>query len=108
MTEDLFNKLQPWRQLMRTIVINSSCSNVPIAFRELVLSTMKTRGISLCNCNSGVLNATSRLYQELLKYEANESSKVEVRQAAQAAQGGERSSCVKIGRRKNSRADKGE
>ncbi len=107
MTEELFNKLQPWRQLMRTIVINSSCSNVPIAFRELVLSTMKTRGISLCNCNSGVLNATSRLYQEMLKYEANKSAEVEVRQTAEAAQGGARASDVKIRRRKNSRADKG-
>lgn len=108
MTEDLFNKLQPWRQLMRTIVINSSCSNVPIAFRELVLSTIKMRGISLCNCNSGVLNATSRLYQEMLKYEANKGSKIEVRQTAQATQGGAGSSGVKVGRRKNSRADKGE
>lgn len=108
MTEDLFNKLQPWRQLMRTIVINSSCSNVPIAFRELVLSTMKTRGISLCNCNSGVLNATSRLYQEMLKYEANKGSEIEVRQTAQATQGGAGASGVKVGRRKNSRADKGE
>lgn len=69
MTEELYNKLLPYREMMQAMIINSACANVPLAFRELVLGEMKGRGISLCHCNSGVLNATSRLYQEFLLYE---------------------------------------
>lgn len=74
MTEELYNKLQPYREMMRAMVINSACSNMPITFRELVLGEMKGRGISLCHCNSGVLNATSRLYQEFLIYDKTHKS----------------------------------
>lgn len=69
MTEELYNKLLPYRDMMQAMIRNSACANVPLAFRELVLGEMKVRGISLCHCNSGVLNATSRLYQEFLIYE---------------------------------------
>lgn len=69
MTEELYNKLLPYREMMQAMIRNSACASVPLAFRELVLGEMKGRGISLCHCNSGVLNATSRLYQEFLLYE---------------------------------------
>lgn len=69
MTEDLYNKLQPYRDMMKAIVVNSSYSSVPFEYQELVLGTMKQRGVSLCHCPSGVINATSRLYQEALLYE---------------------------------------
>ena len=69
MTTELYNKLQPYKAMMQTMICNSSYSNVPLEYQELVLGTMKSRGVSLCHCNSGVLNATSRLYQEMLVYE---------------------------------------
>lgn len=69
MTEELYNKLQPYRDMMKAIVVNSSYSSVPFEYQELVLGTMKQRGVSLCQCPSGVINATSRLYQEALIYE---------------------------------------
>lgn len=75
MTTELYNKLQPYKAMMQTMIRNSSFSNVPLEYQELVLSTMKSRGVSLCHCNSGVLNATSRLYQEMLVYEQNKGRK---------------------------------
>lgn len=69
MTEELYNKLQPYKEMMKTMIRNSSYSNVPIDYQELVLGELQGRGISLCHCSSGVLNATSRLYQEMMTYE---------------------------------------
>lgn len=69
MTEELYRKLLPYKEVMKKIVINSAFSTLPIGYQELVLGELKNRGVSLCQCASGVLNATSRLYQELLVYE---------------------------------------
>ena len=115
MTEELYNKLQPYKEIMRAMVINSACSNVPIAFRELVLGEMKGRGISLCHCNSGVLNATSRLYQEFLFYDKTHKS-IEKQVSASGGEGGESGSQAaqrglaqeKSRHRKNARNNKGE
>lgn len=76
MTTELYNKLQPYKAMMQVMIRNSSFSNVPLDYQELVLGTMKSRGVSLCHCNSGVLNATSRLYQEMLAYEQSKRCKV--------------------------------
>lgn len=72
MTEELYKQLLPYRDMMKAIVINSSYSSVPLDYQTLVLGTMKQRGVSLCQCPSGVINATSRLYQELLIFENHE------------------------------------
>ena len=60
---------------MQTMIRNSSFSSVPLEYQELVLGAMKARGVSLCHCNSGVLNATSQLYQEMLAYEQEKGHK---------------------------------
>lgn len=69
MTQEEYDSIKPYTDLMRTIIINSAASNIPIAYRELVLKLNKQRGYSICNCSSGIFQGTTRLYKELLAYE---------------------------------------
>ena len=69
MTQEEYDSLKPYTDLMRTIIINSAASNLPIAYREIVLKLNKQRGYSICNCSSGIFQGTTRLYKELLEYE---------------------------------------
>lgn len=70
MIQEEYDKLTPYKELMRTIIINAAASNVPIAYRELVVKYNKSRGYSICNCSSGIYQGTTRLYKEYIEYEA--------------------------------------
>ena len=75
MTQEEYDSLTPYYNLMKTIVVNAAASNLPIAYRELIIKLNKVRGHSICNCSSGLFTGTSRLYNEYVAYEAENKPK---------------------------------
>lgn len=69
MTQEEYESLKPYEALMKTIIINSAASNLPIDYREKIVAYNKARGYSICNCSSGLFQGTSKLYNEYLAYE---------------------------------------
>lgn len=75
MTKENYEALMPYKDLMRTIIINSAASNLPIGYKIAAETAGKEYGIHLsCNCSSGWFTLTSRIYKEFLKF-SNENFK---------------------------------
>lgn len=77
MTQELYNQLTPFVQLMRQIIINSAASNLPIEYKTTLQQVGNQLGIHLsCNCSSGWFTLTSKLYTEYLKF-TNEQNEIQ-------------------------------
>ena len=71
MTRENYYKLLPFRNLMAQIIINSSASNIPIEYKQILEEAGKEFGYKLsCNCSSGWFVLTSKLYKEFLAEKA--------------------------------------
>lgn len=71
MTRENYYKLLPFQNLMAQIIINSSASNIPIEYKQILEEAGKEYGYKLsCNCSSGWFVLTSKLYKEFLAEKA--------------------------------------
>jgi hypothetical protein len=71
MTRENYYKLLPFRNLMAQIIMNSSASQLPIEYKQILVEAGKEYGYKLsCNCSSGWFVLTSKLYKEFIAEEA--------------------------------------
>ena len=78
MTQESYNALLPYKDLMRTIIINSAASSLPIGFQQALQQAGKEDGYKLsCTCSSGWFKLTSAVYQKFLKFRATHDDKKE-------------------------------
>lgn len=80
MTQETYNALVPYKELMRTIIINSAASNLPISYRQTLQSAGTELGLKLsCTCSSGWFKLTSDVYKEFLKYKSEQDDNKETK-----------------------------
>ena len=73
MTQESYNALLPYKELMRTIIINSAASSLPIEYREALVTAGKEDGHKLsCTCSTGWYSLTNAVYHEFLKFTAQQ------------------------------------
>lgn len=73
MTQESYNALLPYKELMRTIIINSSVSSLPIGYQEALKQAGSELGLKLsCTCSSGWFRLTSDVYKDFLKFTPKE------------------------------------
>lgn len=69
LTKEEYDRLIKYIDIIKIIVVNHSCSNIPISFRETVADIAKNHKIEYCkNCNTGLYNAVVRLYNLIIEY----------------------------------------
>lgn len=66
-TEEEYKWADEYINDIKQIIIDHSHSNIPIGYIE---GLKKYEGLN-CNCNAGIFNTTSRLYNKYLEYKAN-------------------------------------
>lgn len=72
MTKDEAQLIKQHLPLIETIIKNHSASNIPIGFREDMLSLGRKYKLSSCGtCNTGFYLTISKLYNMYLEYESN-------------------------------------
>lgn len=72
LNESEYNRLYPYKELIRTIIINSSASNLPNGYKIAAEEIGKAHGVRIsCSCSSGWFKITSTIYQWMLEYETN-------------------------------------
>lgn len=67
MTEEEYKWAEEYIDDIKQIIINHSHPSIPIGYTE---GLKKYEGLT-CNCNAGIFNATSRVYNAYLEYKEN-------------------------------------
>lgn len=76
MDKTQYEKIKPFRDLMKKIIVNSAASNLPIEYRTTLEAVGNELGYKLsCSCSSGWFTLTSRVYNEMLTYEETNKKK---------------------------------
>ena len=71
MTQESYNALLPFKDLMRTIIINSAASSLPIEYKTALEAAGKEDGYKLsCSCSTGWYSLTNAVYHEFIKFNA--------------------------------------
>lgn len=64
-TKDEMKLIKDYLPVIEKIVVNNSCSNLTIAFRQDMAKLGTKLGINICmTCSSGIFNLVSRIYRQ--------------------------------------------
>ena len=84
LTKKEYDRLMKYIDIIKIIVVNHSCSDIPISFRETVADIATKHKIQYCkNCNVGLYNAVSRLYTLIFEYNKKISEKNDINKGKQ-------------------------
>lgn len=70
LTKSEYQRLYPYKDLIKTIIVNSSASNLPIGYKTAAEEIAKNHGYNMsCHCSSGWFKVTSKINNLLIEYE---------------------------------------
>ena len=70
LTKSEYQRLYPYKELIKTIIVNSSASNLPIGYKIAAEEIAQNHGYNMsCHCSSGWFKVTSKISNLLIEYE---------------------------------------
>lgn len=73
LTKKQYDRLYPYIDVMKAIIVNSSASNLSPGYKITLTEVGDELGIKLsCTCSSGWFRLTTSIYTKVLDYQANQ------------------------------------